>query len=72
MSIDRGSIEYRAAWLLGRLHGKICSDSTMDRDVLEFVQEKNLARFHEWPSGHWQVTNAGWDFREEIFAQAEG
>lgn len=29
------------------------------------VQAEGLARFHEWPSGHWQITPKGLDFLAE-------
>lgn len=50
-----------ATWLR-RLPGQICTPLGMPREYVQYVQNNGLARFHEWPSGHWQVTCAGWDF----------
>lgn len=63
------NIELRAAYLLNRLDGKLFTDGSMDREALGFIRERRLAVYHEWPSGHWQVTPAGWNFRNDVFAE---
>lgn len=35
-----------------------------DRD-LKAAKEAGLIRFHVWPSGHWQITPAGWSYLDE-------
>ena len=54
------------AYWLGRLPGQIASPPGMPPDCVRFILAHKLAVFHEWPSGHWQVTERGWEFRAEV------
>ena len=64
---DRHNIAY---WL-GRLQGQACTPVGMPRALVTFVLTHKLAVFHEWPSGHWQVTESGWAFRNEVLGPAQ-
>lgn len=50
---------------LAQLHGQIATPPGFPRDALAFIRENRLAVFHEWPSGHWSLTDAGRDFIAE-------
>lgn len=50
---------------LRRLHGQPCTPPGTSRELVRHVQAEGLARFHEWPSGHWQITPKGLDFLAE-------
>lgn len=47
---------------LQRLRGQRCTPPGMDRELVRLVQERGLARFREWPSGHWHITSQGSEF----------
>ena len=50
---------------LRQLSGQIATPPGFPRDVLAFIRENRLAKFHEWPSGHWNLTDTGRDFIAE-------
>lgn len=52
-------------WTLRRLHGQPCTPPGTARELVDHVEAERLARFHEWPSGHWQITPKGLDFLAE-------
>lgn len=31
-------------------------------EVARELEQRGLMKFHEWPSGHWSITDAGRDF----------
>lgn len=47
---------------LQRLRGQFCTPPGMDRELVRLVQDRRLARFVEWPSGHWKITEQGEEF----------
>lgn len=54
---------------LQRLSGQWCTPPGMPRDVVRHVEAEGLARFREWPSGHWTITERGLDFLAEHGAE---
>ena len=44
-----------------RLNGEICTMSHM-RGFARELESRGLMRFHEWPSGHWSITEKGRNF----------
>jgi hypothetical protein len=42
-----------------RLRGEIATPVGFPRDLRDHLLERGLVRFHEWPSGHWQITDKG-------------
>lgn len=50
---------------LRRLSGQSCTPPGTPADLVRHVQAEGLARFQEWPSGHWQITEAGSEFLAE-------
>lgn len=49
------------AYVLRRLHSQFCTPPGISRDEAREVRERGLAVFNEWPSGHWSITEAGWE-----------
>lgn len=47
-----------------RLNGQFATPMGMS-SVARELQDMGLMKFHEWPSGHWQITDAGRDFIQE-------
>lgn len=47
---------------LRHLHGQPCTPPGTDRGLVRYVQDEGMARFREWPSGHWQITEKGSNF----------
>ncbi len=45
--------------ILRRLNRQICTPPGVSREMVRFVQDEGLAEFHEWPSGHWKITDKG-------------
>jgi hypothetical protein len=58
------------ASVLDRLNGQIATPPGASRHVIEYIVENGLAMFREWPSGHWQVTEAGRYFRAEHYVDS--
>ena len=50
---------------LRRLKGQVCTPSGFDRALVREIKDRDLARFHEWPSGHWALTRRGQNFLAE-------
>lgn len=60
MSADRITARH-----LRRLSGQICTPPGFPTAELAKIKEQRLAVFHEWPSGHWSITDHGRDFLAE-------
>ena len=56
-----GEIRYT----LNRLRGQCGTPPGMSREAVRYVQDERLAKFHEWPSGHWQITEQGGNWLAE-------
>lgn len=56
------------AFGLRRLNGQICTPWNFDERLLRKIVDENLARFSEWPSGHWSITERGRWFLSELAA----
>lgn len=54
-----------------RLNGEICTPPLFPKDVLKIIREHGLMRFHEWPSGHWALTNKGRNFLAAVVEEEE-
>ena len=52
-------------WTLRRLRGQWCTPPGHPRGLVDHVEAEGLARFREWPSGHWQITPKGLDLLAE-------
>lgn len=50
---------------LHRLRGQFCTPPGTSRELVQHVEAEGLARFHEWPNGHWQITPKGLNFLAE-------
>lgn len=44
---------------LRRLQGQLCTPEYLSKHVVAYCEERGLAKFIEWPSGHWSVTDNG-------------
>lgn len=51
---------------LRRLRGQPCTPLGFDRDLLREITSAGLAKFNEWPSGHWKITERGVNFMAEV------
>jgi hypothetical protein len=58
--LDFGDAEIASG--LRRLRGQFCTPPGFSRPLLEKIVAERLARFHEWPSGHWSITERGYSF----------
>ena len=47
------------ARFLPRLSGQICTPPSIPGWAMTEIRSRRLAVFHEWPSGHWEITEAG-------------
>ena len=50
---------------LRRLNRQFCTPPGFDKRLLAKIRDEDLARFHEWPSGHWSLTDRGRNFLME-------
>lgn len=57
--------------VLHRLRGQPCTPPGTPREIVSHVQAEGLAKFHQWPSGHWQITERGANYLAET-AERDG
>ena len=55
----------KIAATLRRCSGQFARPLGVSGDDVREAERRGLLRFHEWPSGHFQVTEAGRDFLAE-------
>ena len=62
---------YWIANVMRRLNGQIATPPGMSADSKE-VEAMGFVKFHEWPSGHWQITDRGRDFLMDLSEEEPG
>lgn len=59
--------------MMQRLNGEICKPWSISKDNkdYQYCMDEGLVKFHEWPSGHYQITDKGRAYMQDIEEQAE-
>jgi hypothetical protein len=52
----------RVAYWLRRLPREFVTPAGFPPEYRQFIRERRLAVFRQWPTGHWEVTEAGREF----------
>lgn len=52
--------------VLRSLSGQPCTPWHLPKEIVQHIKDEGLARFHEWPSGHWSITDRGQNFLAEV------
>lgn len=51
---------------LRQLSNQPCTPPGFDRRLVREIKDRQLAKFHEWPSGHWAITPRGRNFLMDL------